>query len=126
MLSAKELENCINLLADINVMTDDNRIKQKLLEIGYQLKKELDNVSLIENMSREADARSRNMNSTDVKRLLEDNIQLFNEKEHVIQQNKELQKIIDSKIKSYDTKLNIISQRVETITEGIGELIGLS
>jgi hypothetical protein len=125
MLSAKELENCINLLADINVMTDDNRIKQKLLEIGYQLKKELDNVSLIENMSREADARSRNMNSTDVKRLLEDNIQLFNEKEHVLKQNQELKNIIEGKIKAYDTKLNMLSQRVGDVADGLGHLLGL-
>ena len=125
MLSAKELENCINLLADINVMTDDNNIKHKLLEIGYQLKRELDNASLIENMNREVDVRSKRMSNTDVKRLLEDNIQLFNEKEQLAKQNLELKNILDSKLKAYDTKLGILSGRVESIIGGIGELLGL-
>lgn len=125
MLSAKELENCIDLLADINVITNNNDIKRKLLEIGYTLKRELDNVSLIENMGREVDSRSIRMNNSDVKRLLEDNIQLFNEKEHALKQNQELCKVIDSKLKSYDAKIDIMRRSVDSIINGIAEIKGL-
>lgn len=119
MLSSKELNRCIDLLADINTMTDNNDIKLKLLEIGYSLQKELDNVALIESMGRDMDNRSRNMGSLDVKRLLEDNVQLFNEKEKALKQNKELREILDSKLQVYETKLAMVTNSINEIRSGI-------
>ena len=119
MLSSKELNRCIDLLADINTMTDNNDIKLKLLEIGYSLKKELDNVALIESMGRDMDNRSRNMGSLDVKRLLEDNVQLFNEKEKALKQNKELREILDSKLQVYETKLAMVTNSINEVRSGI-------
>ncbi len=119
MLSSEELNRCIDLLADINTMTNNNDIRMKLLEIGYSLKKELDNVSLIESMSRDMDNRARNMGSLDVKRLLEDNVQLFNEKEKALKQNKELRDILDSKLQIYETKLNMVTNSIHEVRNGI-------
>ena len=119
MLSSKELNICIDLLADINTMTDNNDIKLKLLEIGYSLKKELDNVALIESMGRDMDNRSRNMGSLDVKRLLEDNVQLFNEKEKALKQNKELREILDSKLQVYETKLAMVTNSINEVRSSI-------
>lgn len=119
MLSSKELNRCIDLLADINTMTDNNDIKLKLLEIGYSLQKELDNVALIESMGRDMDNRSRNMGSLDVKRLLEDNVQLFNEKEKALKQNKELREILDSKLQVYETKLAMVTNSINEVRSGI-------
>ena len=122
MLTSKELNKCIELLADINTMTNNNDIKMKLLEIGYSLKRELDNVSLIESMNADMDNRARNMGSLDVKRLLEDNVQLFNEKERALKQNKELRDIIDSKLQIYETKLSLVTNSVNEVRKGVESL----
>ena len=122
MLTSKELNKCIELLADINTMTNNNDIKMKLLEIGYSLKRELDNVSLIESMNADMENRARNMGSLDVKRLLEDNVQLFNEKERALKQNKELRDIIDSKLQIYETKLNLVTNSVNEVKKSIESL----
>ena len=122
MLTSKELNKCIELLADINTMTNNNDIKMKLLEIGYSLKRELDNVSLIEKMNADMDNRVRNMGSLDVKRLLEDNVQLFNEKERALKQNNELRDIIDSKLQIYETKLSLVTNSVNELRKGVESL----
>jgi hypothetical protein len=122
MLSSNELNKCIELLADINTMTNDRNIKAKLLEIGYTLKKELDNTSLIESMDRDINNRANNMGPLDVKRLLEDNIQLFNEKERVLKQNKELREILDSKLQIYETKLGMITSTMSDVKQTIETL----
>jgi len=122
MLSSNELNKCIELLADINTMTNDRNIKTKLLEIGYTLKKELDNTSLIESMDRDINNRVSNMGPLDVKRLLEDNIQLFNEKERVLKQNKELREILDSKLQIYETKLGMITSTMSDVKHTIETL----
>jgi hypothetical protein len=122
MLSSNELNKCIELLADINTMTNDRNIKTKLLEIGYTLKKELDNTSLIESMDRDINNRANNMGPLDVKRLLEDNIQLFNEKERVLKQNKELREILDSKLQIYETKLGMITSTMSDVKQTIETL----
>lgn len=122
MLTSKELNKCIELLADINTMTNNNDIKMKLLEIGYSLKRELDNVSLIESMNADMENRARNMGSLDVKRLLEDNVQLFNEKERALKQNKELRDIIDSKLQIYETKLSLVTNSVNEVRKGVESL----
>lgn len=119
MLSSNELNNCIGLLADINSMTNDNNIKMKLLEIGYSLKRELDTVTLIESMGKDIDGRARNMDSIDVKRLLEDNVQLFNEKERAMKQNKELREVIESKLQIYETKLGMVADSVSQIKSAV-------
>lgn len=122
MLSSNELNKCIELLADINTMTNDRNIKTKLLEIGYTLKKELDNTSLIESMDRDINNRANNMGPLDIKRLLEDNIQLFNEKERVLKQNKELREILDSKLQIYETKLGMITSTMSDVKQTIETL----
>jgi hypothetical protein len=103
-------------------MTNDRNIKTKLLEIGYTLKKELDNTSLIESMDRDINNRANNMGPLDVKRLLEDNIQLFNEKERVLKQNKELREILDSKLQIYETKLGMITSTMSDVKQTIETL----
>lgn len=122
MLSTEELNKCIKLLADVVIKTNDNDIKMKLLEIGYTLKKELENVSIIESMHGEIEARAKNMGSLGIKRLLEDNIQLFNEKEHALKQNKELKDIIDSKLQLYEAKLNLTERVVNKVRNSLKAL----
>ena len=117
MLSSKVLEKCIELLAEINTKTNDNYIKSRVLSIGYTLKQELDDVSLIESMNKDINDRASSMGSLDTKRLLEDNIQLFNEKEKVLKQNKELKDIIDSKLQIYETKLGMITNSMNEIKQ---------
>lgn len=116
MLSTKELNTCIELLADINRMSNDNSIKMKTLDIGYILKQELDNVSLIESMSDDIRNRQNGMGSMDVKRLLEDNIQLYNEKEKLVKQNKKLRELLDSKLKVFEEKTTILTEKIKKFT----------
>ena len=119
MLSSLELKNCIELLCEIDSLAKNNDIKLKLLEIGYVLKKEFDNVSLIEDMKSDVDSRATSMDLIDTKRLLEDNVQLFNEKERAIKQNKELVNVIESKLKIYESKANFIEAKVSEINSNI-------
>jgi tRNA 2-selenouridine synthase SelU len=119
MLSSLELKNCIELLCEIDSLAKNNDIKLKLLEIGYVLKKEFDNVSLIEDMRSDVNSRIESMDLIDTKRLLEDNIQLFNEKERAIKQNKELVNVIESKLKIYESKANFIEAKVSEINSNI-------
>ena len=65
------------------------------------------------------DNRARNMGSLDVKRLLEDNVQLYNEKERALKQNKELRDIIDSKLQIYETKLGMVTNSVNEVRHSI-------
>jgi tRNA 2-selenouridine synthase SelU len=119
MLSSLELKNCIELLCEIDSLAKNNNITLKLLEIGYILKKEFNNVSLIENMKSDVNSRVENMDSINIKRLLEDNIQLFNEKERALKQNKELVNVIESKLKIYESKANLIEAKMSEINSNI-------
>jgi hypothetical protein len=73
-------------------------------------------------MDRDINNRANNMGPLDVKRLLEDNIQLFNEKERVLKQNKELREILDSKLQIYETKLGMITSTMSDVKQTIETL----
>ena len=73
-------------------------------------------------MHGEIEARAKNMGSLGIKRLLEDNIQLFNEKEHALKQNKELKDIIDSKLQLYEAKLNLTERVVNKVRNSLKAL----
>lgn len=109
MLGSKELNTCIELLAEINSRTEDRVIRTKALEIGYILKEELDNMTLVESMSNDVRHRENNM---DTKRLLEDNIQLFNEKEKVLKQNRELKMLLDQKLMVFEEKTAFLTDEI--------------
>lgn len=112
MLTTKELDRCIDILAMLNI--DANSAERELLlEIGYILKHEYDVVANIEHSSE----RNTKKGNLDSKKLLDDNVQLFNENRKLIENNKQLKKIIDETIPQIDRQINSTKQLLINFTE---------
>lgn len=112
MLSLKELDRCIDILAQLNVDANTEE-KELLLEIGFILKQEYDTVKNIEKSS-ENNTKNGKINT---KHLLDDNVQLFNENRKLIEQNKQLKKIIDQTIPNINEKINKTKYLLHQINE---------
>lgn len=117
MLTSKEIEKCIEVLISVNSTTGN----QELLEVIYTLQKELSTVSLTEQLSNEIN-RARSNGSIDIEKLLRDNIQLFNEKEKALKQNKKLKDVIEGKLPVLDSKLHIIANDITEVKRKIDNL----
>ena len=116
MISSQDLEKCINLLAQIsNGAPYDTR--QKALEIGYILKKELDVVKGIEQAS--AEERMRHM---DMQGLINDNVQLFHENHKLLQENMNLKGLLEARVTAIAAKMQNISSDVLQVNRMISSL----
>ena len=113
MISSKDLQTCIDNLAEISNGAP-RQIKVKALEIGYILKKELDIVAGIEQMSENS-----SLASYGTKGLINDNVQLFHENQKLLKENMELKRILESRITSIASTMNSLKNSIEGINEKI-------
>ena len=115
MITAKDLSHCIDNLAEINacIGNGNSAIKRLILEVGYILKQELDTVSAWDAQFKGDKFKGHGI---DVKKLMEDNTQLFNENQKLHQINLQLKEVIDQKIPKVENAIQTINQKVETFT----------
>ena len=113
MIDAKTLSKCIDNLAEINASVNDNSIKRLILEVGYILKQELDNVNA---WNAQFGKNSKDV-PIDVHKLIEDNTQLFNENKKLNELNMKLKEVIDEKIPRVEHAISGINTRFETLSE---------
>ena len=115
MISSNDLQKCINLLAQIsNGASYDDR--QKAVEIGYILKKELDIVSDIERRN------SQERRQPSMEGLINDNVQLFKENQKLLNENMELKTMLESRVTSISAKMNQVSMDVSNVNQLIASL----
>lgn len=115
MISERDLNKCIENLAEINANINNSALKHMILEVGYILKQELDNVKAW-NRQFQNDDRNRGRN-IDVNKLLADNNQLFNENCKLNEVNLKLKEIIDHKIPNVEETINGINSKLNTFSE---------
>ena len=119
MINEKDLNKCIDNLAEINSLVgEDSNIRRLLLEVGYILKQELEVVSSW-NAQFNAANKLRGFCNVDVKKLIEDNTQLFNENRQLLDANFKLKEIIDSKIPYIEEKTNIITNGINHLSKSL-------
>lgn len=110
MMTSDELNRCIDILSELNSQANSTQ-KRLILELGYTLKQELNYVTEIESSSQ---TRTKN-GKLELKGLLEDNVQLFNENQKLLQANKELKKLVEATIPMVDQKIGIIQEKINKI-----------
>jgi hypothetical protein len=115
MISAKDLNRCIDILAELNARADQNS-KRLILEIGYILKTELNNVNAWDESQR---GRRENI---DVKKLLEDNTQLFKENEKLIELNQKLKDVIEQRIPHVEQSIGGVNEKFEHLENVLNKL----
>jgi hypothetical protein len=120
MISAKDLNRCIDILAELNARADQNS-KRLILEIGYILKTELNNVNAWDASQREDRERGKHGN-IDVKKLLEDNTQLFKENEKLIELNQKLKDVIEQRIPHVEQSIGGVNEKFEHLENVLNKL----
>ena len=115
MIDEKSLNKCIDNLAEINAHLTNSALKRLVLEVGYVLKQELDNVSTW-NKQFQGDNRLRGF-QVDTKKLVEDNTQLFNENRKLLEINAKLKQVIDEKIPQVENAVNNINHKINTFSD---------
>lgn len=115
MIDAETLTKCIDYLAEINANVHHNALRRMILEVGYTLKQELDNVNAW-NQQFKGDDRLKGHN-IDVKKLIEDNTQLFNENKKLHELNMQLKHVIDEKIPHVEQAIGSINTKIETFSD---------
>ena len=115
MITAKDLSHCIDNLAEINACLGrgNSALKRLVLEVGYILKQELDTVRAWDAQFKEDRFKGHNI---DVKKLMEDNTQLFNENKQLHELNLKLKEAIDQRIPKVENAVQAINEKVETFT----------
>ena len=123
MIDKKDLSRCIDLLADLNarIGANDTDSKRKLLEIGYILKTELNNVEAWDK-SQLADRERGSYGKIDVKKLLEDNTQLFNENKKLTELNMKLRETIEKRIPQVEEYITVVNGKFESLENAINKL----
>ena len=117
MISAKDLSHCIDNLAEINAClggSGNAALKRLVLEVGYILKQELDIVNAWDAQFTKGD-RLRGHN-VDVKKLIEDNTQLFNENQQLHAINLKLKEVIDQRIPQVENAVKTINEKFDTFS----------
>ena len=107
MIDSQTLEHCITNLAITNSRIHDPLINEMLLEVTYTLRQEFLTVKNIEQRQQQK-AQQQNV---ETKKLLDDNIQLFNENAKLIESNAKLKAIIDDYIPQVNNKVNEIMEK---------------
>ena len=116
MISAKDLRRCIDILAELNVHANSQE-KRLILEVGYILKQELNAVEAWDSQIKSN--KERGYNNIDVKKLLEDNTQLFNENAKLQELNIRLKQTIDERIPLIERNIASVNDRVKTMNENL-------
>ena len=113
MIDAKKLNRCIDLLAELSAEAN-SRQKRLILEVGYILKQELDVVNAWDASQRSERERGRHQ-QIDVKKLLEDNTQLFNENKKLMELNLKMKEVIDKKIPLVETAIKGVNDKFDSL-----------
>ena len=119
MIPAKDLERCIDILAELNANADTHS-KRLILEVGYILKQELETVKAWDNSLLKD--RNRGHGDIDVRKLLEDNTQLFNENKQLQELNVKLKEAIDQRIPFIENGIKQVNKKFDIMTENINKL----
>ena len=119
MITAQDLERCVDILAEINANAD-TRTKRLCLEMGYIIKQELEIVKAWDASQRKD--RNRGYGDIDVRKLLEDNSQLFNENKQLQDLNIKLKEIIDQRIPSIENGIKEVNNKFNIMNENINKL----
>lgn len=119
MISAKDLRRCIDNLAELNAGADTSS-KRLILEIGYILKQELEMVESWNSQFK--DNKNRGYGAIDVKKLLEDNTQLFNENKQLQDLNMKLKEVIDTRIPNVEKGISEVNRKFNLMSETINKL----
>jgi hypothetical protein len=114
MIDGKTLSRCIDILSELNARANDSRDKNRILELGYIIKQELDLVRAWESEHSEQKMK-RGGAPIMVDKLLEDNAQLYKENETLLKNLEKLKNIVES-------KLPIIERHLEQIDNQFGSL----
>jgi hypothetical protein len=120
MIDAKELNRCIDLLAELSAGADQHS-KRLILEIGYILKQELDVVNAWDASQRSERERGRHQ-QIDVKKLLEDNTQLFNENQKLMELNLKMKDVIEKRIPSVETSIKGVNDKFDALETVLNKL----
>lgn len=115
MLEEKDLNKCIENLAEINAAVTSSSVKQLVLEVGYILAHELDNVKMWNRQIKGANKLKGYQ--VDIDKVFEDNAQLFNENQKLQEANLKLKEVIDKKIPNVENMVGQINQKIETFSE---------
>ena len=92
--------------------------RQKAVEVGCILKKELDIVTTIE----QRNATEQDGRHLDVQGLINDNVQLFHENHKLLQANMELKNMLDSRIANIATRIQLLTNSVAEVNHTISTL----
>ena len=117
MISSNDLQKCINLLAQMSNGASYD-VRQKAVEVGYILKKELDIVAGIEQMN----ANNQGDRQLNMQGLINDNVQLFHEDQKLLQENMELKTMLESRVTSISAKMNQVCMDVSNVNQLIASL----
>ena len=116
MISSNDLKRALNMLAQISSDASyDSR--QKCLEIGYIIDKEL---SIVEEIER--DNRNNGRGNINTKSILNDNVQLFQENQKLLQENMSLKSMLESRISNIAFKMRSISEGIAQMNQSINSL----
>jgi len=119
MIDEKTLNKCIDNLAEVNANISNGALRQLLLEVGYILKQELDNVVT---WNRQFQGDKFKGHQVNVQKLMEDNTQLFNENHKLHEMNMKLKEIIDQRIPQVEHAINGINSKFETFSEVLSKV----
>ena len=113
MISSNDLQNCINMLAQMSNGAP-HTTRQMAVEIGYILKKELDIVKEIESTD--------HRKTPDMQGLINDNVQLFHENQKLLKENMELKSMLESRVNSIAAKLQSVCGDMSSVNQMITSL----
>lgn len=119
MINSKDLNRGIDILATLNAKIKDNESKTLLLELGYILKQEL---LFVQKWDEQQSSNRNRGTNIDLKKLLEDNTQLFNENRVLVESVNKMKQFIESKIPTIEDKIERILRETNSITNKIDNL----
>ena len=117
MISSNDLQNCLNLLAQISNGASYD-IKQKAVQVGYILNNELEIVKNIEKMNQDTN-RGRH---PDMQGLINDNVQLFHENQKLLQENMQLKSMLESRVNNIAAKMQSVAGDISQVNQMIASL----
>lgn len=120
MIDENTLNRCLDYLAELNARVNANDLKQYILEMGYIVKQELE---LVERWNQQFGNNNPNqIPNMDIKKLIEDNTQLFNENKKLLEVNMQLKKAIDERLISIEKKINNVNQSISTFSDMVNKV----
>jgi len=105
MISIEDLHKCMGNLAELHCRASSTKDKTLLLEIGYILNKEIDNI-IAENTT---------TSKLDMQKLLADNKQLYDENQRLISALNQMTKMFETTLPSFQKQLLSIRERFDAL-----------